>query len=96
MHVVDSEHHIICLKQIAFNLLDMNSDNSICDYDLFSLIKHTTEPVYLGAVKQDVNDIRAAMQNKEQHRDDSEFKIANVEEWLHERHLSGRLRQNFH
>ena len=41
-HPMDIPEHLASLKQIAFVLYDMNSDGYICEYDLFSLIKHNT------------------------------------------------------
>ena len=46
----DLLQHIHALKQVAFTMFDMNQDNSICDYDLFSLIKNSNENLYIGLI----------------------------------------------
>jgi hypothetical protein len=56
--------HSISLKQIAFNLYDMNSDNHICEYDLFSFIKHSDNKLFIESINQDFKDIRKKMSTK--------------------------------
>ena len=60
----DFLNHIISLKQIAFNLYDMNCDNYICEYDLFSIIRHTNNNLFTDAIKQDFKDMRRKMASK--------------------------------
>jgi Ca2+-binding EF-hand superfamily protein len=52
------------LKQIAFTLYDMNSDGAVCEYDLFSIIRHTDNKMFIESINQDIRDIRAAMDNR--------------------------------
>ena len=45
------ERHSSFLKQVAFSLLDMNSDNCLCEYDMFSIIKTSDDDkMFLEAV----------------------------------------------
>ena len=84
--------HLISLKQIGFNIYDMNSDNSICEYDLFSLIKHTSDDsLFIETINQDLKDIRRKMAQKslenlvhEQKKpiDDETFEIRDLNKWL--------------
>ena len=88
----DSVTHLISLKQIGFNIYDMNSDNSICEYDLFSLIKHTSDDsLFIETINQDLKDIRRKMAQKslenlvhEQKKpiDDETFEIRDLNKWL--------------
>lgn len=43
---MDFLNHIITVKQTAFTIYDMNCDNSICEYDLFSIIRHTENELF--------------------------------------------------
>ena len=49
-HIQDYSSHIISLKQIAFNIYDMNCDNRICEYDLFSIIKSTNNKLFIETI----------------------------------------------
>jgi hypothetical protein len=49
-HPMDIPEHLASLKQIAFVLYDMNSDGHICEYDLFSLIKHNTNQLFIDSI----------------------------------------------
>jgi Ca2+-binding EF-hand superfamily protein len=51
----------VSLKQIAFNLYDMNCDNYICEYDLFSFIKNSDNKLFIESINQDFKDIRKKM-----------------------------------
>jgi hypothetical protein len=42
--------HIITLKQTAFTLYDMNCDGYICEYDLFSIIRHTDNQMFIESI----------------------------------------------
>lgn len=55
---------MIILKQVAFTLYDMNSDGSICEYDLFSMIKNNKNMLFIDTLNQDFKDIRAKMATK--------------------------------
>lgn len=39
----------------------MNSDNFICEYDLFSFIKHSDNKLFIESINQDFKDIRKKM-----------------------------------
>ena len=63
---MDYDTHIIAVKQIAFNLFDMNCDNYICQYDLFSVIKNLkNNELFIESINQDFKDIRKRMTHKE-------------------------------
>lgn len=42
----------------------MNSDNHICEYDLFSFIKHSDNKLFIESINQDFKDIRKKMSTK--------------------------------
>ena len=52
------------MKQLAFSLYDMNGDGSICEYDLFSIIKNCDDQIFISSIEQDIKDIRAYMNSK--------------------------------
>lgn len=52
------QEHLNLLKRMAFNLYDMNCDNQICEFDLFSVVKHSENPIFLHAISEDLNDIK--------------------------------------
>ena len=53
----------------------MNCDNYICEYDLFSFIKHSDNKLFIESINQDFKDIRKKMAAK----NDELLKI-NIEE----------------
>ena len=82
---------MIALKQIGFNIYDMNYDNAICEYDLFSLIRHSQDSLFIETINQDFKDIRRRMAQKnldnlinEQKKpiNDETFEIRDLKKWL--------------
>ena len=63
-NTVDLNQHMICLKQIAFFLFDMNSDSNVCEYDLFSSVRYLNDKMYIGCLNIDIKDIRSRMDEK--------------------------------
>lgn len=63
----------------------MNCDNYICEYDLFSFIKHSDNKLFIESINQDFKDIRRKMAAK---NDDlqkinlEEKKNQNLAKWL--------------
>ena len=93
-HIQDYSSHIISLKQIAFNIYDMNCDHRICEYDLFSIIKSTNNKLFIDTINQDFIDIRAKMASKEidnlafdinKSIDNETMEIKDLKRWLSER-----------
>lgn len=93
---LDPINHMISLKQIAFNLYDMNCDNHICEYDLFSIIRHTDNILFCEAINQDFKDTRDKMAKKEtelkifdykKSMDEEKFEIRDLIRWLNERDI---------
>ena len=70
----------------------MNCDHTICQYDLFSIIKHVDNQLFIDSLNQDIKDIRIKIQKKEhvekQTRDkmspfdEEQGKIKDLAEWL--------------
>lgn len=54
----------LALKQICFMAYDMNCDNSVCEFDLFSVIKSTDNSLFTATIKQDFMDIKARLDYK--------------------------------
>lgn len=91
---LEVDTHLIALKQIAFNLYDMNCDHHICQYDLFSVIKHVNNELFIDAINQDIKDVRRRIQKKEAVEkfnydkvspfDVEKNKIKNLSEWLNQ------------
>ena len=42
----------------------MNCDNYICEYDLFSFIKHSDNNLFIQSINQDFKDIRKKMASR--------------------------------
>lgn len=61
---IDPNTHMICLKQIAFCIFDMNSDGKICEYDLFSTVRYFNDKFFIECLNQDIKDIRTRMNEK--------------------------------
>ena len=57
--------HLTLLKQTPFSLYDMNSDGAVCEYDLFSIIRHTDNKMFAKAITQDLRDIQACMSKRD-------------------------------
>lgn len=55
---MDHKKQLMTLKQIGFSLFDMNCDNIVCDFDLFSLVRQTEEEFFIEYISQDIKDIR--------------------------------------
>ena len=101
---LDQMNHIISLKQIAFNLYDMNCDNHICEYDLFSIIRHTDNSLFCEAINQDFKDIRAKMAQKQlelmffdykKSIDEKTLQIRDLKRWLNERDIKRQIQSTF-
>lgn len=70
----------------------MNCDNHICQYDLFSIIRHTNSQLFVKYLNMDVRDMRRVMQLKERAEkvitdkkspfDAETGKIKDLTEWL--------------
>ena len=45
-------------------MFDMNGDNHVDEYDLYSCIKNSTESLFIESVNQDFKDIRIKMASK--------------------------------
>ena len=93
-HASEMKTHLVSLKQIAFSLYDMNSDGAVCEYDLFSIIKHTDNKMFIQSINQDISDIRVAMDKKisefysfdnRMSFDEEQIKIRNLPKWLDEK-----------
>lgn len=74
---------------MAFNMFDMNGDNYIDEYDLYSFIKHSNESLFIESVNQDFKDIRVKMANKFKESSvdvkkniDESGKIIDLQKWL--------------
>jgi hypothetical protein len=82
----------------------MNCDNSICEYDLFSIIRHTDNELFIQSVNQDIKDIRARMLAKAQDQiflqnkkafNEEECKIRDLPRWLHDREAKKTIQETF-
>ena len=60
----DAQMHLTLLKQTSFSLYDMNADGAVCEYDLFSIIRHTDNKMFAKAITQDIRDIQLCMDKK--------------------------------
>lgn len=85
--------HQICLKQIGFFIFDMNSDNTICEYDLFSMVRNFNDSFFIDCLNQDIKDIRSRMEDKQPlaykikeemgiKEDDKNFQINDITKFL--------------
>lgn len=45
------------LKILGFQLYDMNLDNSVCEYDMYSSIKGSNDELFIYAIHQDFKDM---------------------------------------
>ena len=96
---------MISLKQIAFNIYDMNSDNRLCEYDLFASIKSTNNKLFIDTINQDFIDIRAKMQQKEidsgtfevtKSMNNDTMQITDLKRWLSERESKYAIQETFY
>lgn len=39
----------------------MNCDNHICEYDLFSMIRHVDNELFIESINQDFKDVKSKM-----------------------------------
>jgi hypothetical protein len=71
----------------------MNSDNSICEYDLFSTVRYFNDKFYIDCLNQDIKDIRSRMDEKSPivnkikdemgiREDDNDFVIEDIPKFL--------------
>jgi hypothetical protein len=75
----------------------MNSDNGVCEYDLFSAIKNANDSVFIYAIHADFKDIMGKIQGKglqmqgqphpyeEWNGLRNSFEIRNIEKYLREK-----------
>ena len=95
-------------KSLAFSLYDMNSDGSICELDLFSVVKHSSDDLFINVIQQDLKDIQSRLSHKKQFNSlfsgssfqqtvslQSQFKIENLSGFLEERKKINDLNSNF-
>ena len=43
----------------------MNCDSHLCQYDLFSIIRHVNNQLFIDSINKDIKDIRKKMNFKE-------------------------------
>lgn len=85
---VDKNLIDVCLKQIAFFIFDMNVDNAICEYDLFSVLRGFSDKFFIDCLDQDIKDIRTRLDLKKARNDmglkedDNDFQITDVVVYL--------------
>jgi len=74
----------------------MNCDNHICEYDLFSMIRHVDNDLFIESINQDFKDVRSKMASKsldtmvfdyKKSMDEKTHEIRDLNKWLHERDL---------
>jgi hypothetical protein len=109
--IKSSQHHETParhLKMLAFQLYDMNADNLVCEYDLYSSIKNSLDSLFLSALHLDFKDLQQKLQLKQvinsslQNQPYEEwnslktnFKINNVQKYLKEKQKIAEVKKNF-
>ena len=83
----------------------MNSDNRLCEYDLFASIKSTNNKLFIDTINQDFIDIRAKMQQKEidsgtfevtKSMNNDTMQITDLKRWLSERESKYAIQETFY
>lgn len=82
----------------------MNCDNHICEYDLFSMIRHVDNELFIESINQDFKDVRSKMASKsldtmvfdyKKSMDEKTFHIRDLNKWLHERDVKKQIQSTF-
>lgn len=93
---------------ITFSLYDMNNDGFICEYDLFSFIKHSNDKIFDKLISDELKSILKAVSKKkdlpkfaneifcENFCLENFYSINDVPKFLEERKIINHLKSNFH